>query len=43
MLFRSDPTLLTDPGFEADRRAVVDQTVALVTAAAAAVTARRRG
>lgn len=40
--YPDDPTLLTDPAFEADRRAVVDQTVALVTAAAAAV-ARRRG
>ncbi|MGI3779943.1 MAG: hypothetical protein ACRYG2_04120 [Janthinobacterium lividum] len=40
--YPEDATLLTDPTFEADRRAVVDQTVALVTAAAAAV-ARRRG
>ena len=38
----ADPTLLTDAAFEADRRAIVDQTVALVTAAAAAG-ARRRG
>jgi hypothetical protein len=35
--YPDDPTLLTDAAFEADRRAVVDQTVALVTAAAAAV------
>lgn len=40
--YPEDPTLLTDPAFEADRRAVVDQTVALVCAAAAAVL-RRRG
>lgn len=40
--YPEDPTLLTDGAFEADRRAVVDQTVALVAAAAAAV-ARRRG
>jgi hypothetical protein len=40
--YPDDETLLTDDAFEADRRAVVDQTVALVTAAAAAV-ARRRG
>ena len=37
--YPGDPTVLTDPAFEADRRAVVDQTVALVTAAAA----ERRG
>ena len=36
-----DPALLTDPAFEADRRAVVDQTVALVRAAAGAVAGRR--
>lgn len=35
--YPDDPALLTDAAFEADRRAVVDQTVALVTAAAAAV------
>lgn len=40
--YPEDPGVLTDPAFEADRRAVVDQTVALVTAAAAAV-AHRRG
>ena len=38
-----EATLLTDPAFEADRRAVVDQTVALVRAAATAVAGRRRG
>ena len=37
----ADPTLLTDAAFEADRRAIVDQTVALVTAAASAVARRR--
>jgi len=42
-----DPAALTDDAFEADRRAVVDQTVALVTAAATEVArlqaeARRR-
>ena len=40
--YPADPTLLTDPAFEADRRAVVDQTVALITAAAGAV-GRRHG
>ena len=40
--YPEDPTLITDDAFEADRRAVVDQTVALVAAAAAAV-ARSRG
>ena len=35
-----DPVALTDDAFEADRRAVVDQTVALVVAAAGAVAAR---
>lgn len=39
--YPDDPALLTDAAFEADRRAVVDQTVALVTAAAAAVGASR--
>jgi pyrrolidone-carboxylate peptidase len=39
--YPGDPALLTDPAFEADRRAVVDQTVALVAAAAAAVAGRR--
>ena len=34
--YPEDPTLLTDAAFEADRKAVVDQTIALVTAAAAA-------
>ncbi|SEQ71146.1 hypothetical protein [Microlunatus flavus] len=38
--YPADPALLTDAAFEADRRAVVDQTVALVTAAAAARAAR---
>ena len=33
----ADPAALTDEAFEADRRAVVDQTVALVRAAAAAL------
>lgn len=37
-----DPAALTDPAFEADRRAVVDQTVALVRAAAEDVARRRR-
>ena len=37
--YPSDESLLTDPAFEADRQAVVDQTVALVTAAGAAVRA----
>ena len=43
--YPEDPTLLTDDAFEADRRAVVDQTVALVRAAAGAVAAgaERRG
>jgi hypothetical protein len=39
--YPGDPTLLTDAAFEADRRAVVDQTVALISAAAAAVAGRR--
>ncbi|GAB2574274.1 pyroglutamyl-peptidase I [Microlunatus antarcticus] len=39
--YPGDPTVLTDPAFEADRRAVVDQTVALVAAAAAARADRR--
>ncbi|WP_448609502.1 hypothetical protein [Geodermatophilus sp. URMC 60] len=34
--YPEDPAVLTDPGFEADRRAVVDQTIALVAAAGAA-------
>ena len=41
LAYPDEETLLTDPAFEADRRAVVDQTVALVTAAAGAVAARR--
>ncbi|NAZ77523.1 hypothetical protein GTQ99_19200, partial [Kineococcus sp. T13] len=41
--YPADASLLTDPAFEADRRAVVDQTVALVTAAGAAVRADRPG
>ena len=41
LAYPEDPALLTDPAFEADRRAVVDQTVALVAAAAAAVGASR--
>ncbi len=40
--YPEDPAALTDPAFEADRRAVVDQTVALIEAAAAATTAGRR-
>ncbi len=40
--YPEDPAALTDAAFEADRRAVVDQTVALVRAAAADVAARRR-
>ena len=39
--YPADPTVLTDPAFEADRQAVVDQTVALVRAAATAVAQRR--
>jgi len=39
--YPEDPTVLTDAAFEADRRAVVDQTVALVSAAASAVASRR--
>jgi len=39
--YPEDPALLTDAAFQADRRAVVDQTVALVAAAAAAVARRR--
>jgi pyrrolidone-carboxylate peptidase len=39
--YPEDPTTLTDETFEADRRAVVDQTVALIAAAATAVAARR--
>jgi hypothetical protein len=35
--YPADPGVLTDPAFEADRKAVVDQTVALVEAAARAV------
>ncbi len=41
LLDPEDPAALTDAAFEADRRAVVDQAVALVTAAAAEVTRRR--
>ncbi len=41
--YPDDADVLTDPAFEADRRAVVDQTVALVEAAATAVAARRSG
>lgn len=39
--YPDDPAALADAAFEADRRAVVDQTVALVEAAAAAVAAGR--
>ena len=39
--YPADPAALTDDAFEADRRAVVDQTVALVAAAADAVALRR--
>jgi pyrrolidone-carboxylate peptidase len=39
--YPEDATALTDPAFEADRRAVVEQTVALIDAAATAVAARR--
>lgn len=38
--YPEDPALLTDAAFEADRRAVVDQTVALVRAAATEVARR---
>ncbi|WP_369054299.1 hypothetical protein [Kineococcus terrestris] len=41
--YPADESVLTDPAFEADRAAVVDQTVALVTAAGAAVRADRPG
>jgi hypothetical protein len=41
LVYPDDPTVLSDPAFEADRRAVVDQTVALVTAAATAVARAR--
>ena len=37
----ADPALVTDLAFETDRRAVVDQTLALVRAAATAVAGRR--
>ncbi|MFD0485691.1 hypothetical protein ACFQ46_24120 [Kineococcus sp. GCM10028916] len=37
-----DPAAITDAAFEEDRRAVVDQTIALVRAAAEAVQAERR-
>jgi hypothetical protein len=37
-----DPATITDAAFEEDRRAVVDQTIALVRAAAEAVQAERR-
>ena len=40
--YPDDPTVLSDAAFEADRRAVVDQTVALVIAAATAVAGARR-
>jgi hypothetical protein len=39
--YPDDPAALADAAFEADRRAVVDQTVALVVAAGTAVAARR--
>lgn len=39
--YPEDPTALTDPAFEADRRAVVEQTIALVEAAGAAVAGGR--
>ncbi|WP_432501068.1 hypothetical protein [Kineococcus arenarius] len=39
--YPADEALITDSAFEADRRAVVDQTIALVTAAGAAVRADR--
>ena len=39
--YPEDATALTDRAFEADRRAVVDQTVALIEAAATAVAAAR--
>ncbi|MBA8792937.1 hypothetical protein FHX74_000531 [Friedmanniella endophytica] len=42
LAYPDDPTVITDGAFEADRRAVVDQTVALVRAAAGAVGRRRR-
>ena len=42
LAYPDDPSLLSDQAFEADRRAVVEQTVALVRAAAQAV-AQRRG
>jgi hypothetical protein len=42
LTYPEDPGVVTDDAFEADRKAVVDQTVALVRAAAGAV-ARRRG
>ncbi|RJK96415.1 hypothetical protein [Vallicoccus soli] len=38
--YPTDLDLLTDPAFEADRKAVVDQTIALVAAAGAAVDER---
>ena len=38
--YPQDPALLTDDAFEADRRAVVDQTVALIRAAATEVGGR---
>ncbi|HEY0484621.1 MAG TPA: hypothetical protein VGD72_00040 [Mycobacteriales bacterium] len=37
LVYPAEANALTDPAFEADRRAVVDQAVALVTAAGAAV------
>src|SRR5918998_1017780 len=36
LVYPEDPAVLTGPEFEADRRAVVDQTIALVAAAGAA-------
>jgi len=36
LVYPEDPAVLTSPEFEADRKAVVDQTIALVTAAGAA-------
>jgi hypothetical protein len=36
LVYPEDPAVLTSPEFEADRRAVVDQTIALVAAAGAA-------
>jgi hypothetical protein len=42
LVYPQDQTVLTDEEFERDRRATVDQTVALVEAAGTAVTRRRR-